>query len=316
MLTREQKCAQYAHISYKALLGFEGSFMGDSFRGIAPESRALCEALLTTGQTYPTNSLFRDDLFEQTCRSVQDGNEDRVLRDITPLIVPSAEILAARGVLGLRCLIESSNETWDNVIPLTNTSVQPDYSVGFRRDAFSDSELSKIGPFLNIFLSQDLSFFRSTDDMYFPFLTAEVKCGPRGLEVADCQNAHSTTLGARAVVELFRLAGRAETLSRQTLTFCISHDERSVRIHACYPVMEGDETAFFRHTLREFSFTAHGGAERWAAYRFVKNLYEAWVPEHLRRIRAAIRDLPSLNELGVTRRSMRDFGFARNWGAA
>jgi hypothetical protein len=305
-LTREQKSAQYGDISYNTLLADEGSFMRDCPTGIAPESKTMCEALLTSEQTYLPHSLFRDEEFEQTCQSVQDGNEDRVLRDITPLIVPSTGVLAARGADGLQCLIGCRDEVWDNAVPLTTTSVQPDISIGFRREAFTDSEFAKLRLFLKIYMAREVSFFRSTDDMYFPFLTTEVKCGPQGLDIADRHNAHASTLGARAIVELFRLAGREQMLSRQTLTFSISHNEHSVRIHACYPLMEDNRTSFYRYTLREFSFTADGGAERWAAYRFVRNLYELWMPEHLQLLRGAIRHLPSQNDLGLDLDALRE----------
>ena len=41
----------------------------------------------------PKDSLFRDDLFEKTCRKI----EARVIQDIARLIVPSAETLATYG---------------------------------------------------------------------------------------------------------------------------------------------------------------------------------------------------------------------------
>ena len=59
--------------------------------------------------------------------------------------------------------------------------------------------------------------------MYFPFLTCEVKCGAAALDIADRQNAHSMTLSVRAIVELFRPAGRETELHREILAFSISH---------------------------------------------------------------------------------------------
>src|SRR5258708_1359090 len=72
----------------------------------------------------------------------------RVIRDISLLIVPSAESLAIRGDKHLRCLIESVNEGWNNSIPLTATRPQPDYAVGFRREAFTEEQLGKLQPFV------------------------------------------------------------------------------------------------------------------------------------------------------------------------
>ncbi len=49
-------------------------------------------SFLETVHTVPDDSLFRDDLFEETREMVQNKNEARVVRDISPFIVPSAEV--------------------------------------------------------------------------------------------------------------------------------------------------------------------------------------------------------------------------------
>lgn len=225
---REEKSAPYRNPRYKTLLETKGSFMDKSDLGIADESKALCRSLLEEEQPPPQDSLFRDDIFEMTCRKVEDRNEARVMRDITPLIVPSAEILATYGANELECLIESTNEGWNSSLPLTGTRPQPDYAVGFKRKAFTEDQLHKLSPFIGDFIAGDQSFFMATYQMYFPFLTCEVKCGAAALDIADRQNAHSMTLAGRAVVELFRLIRRENELNRQILAFSISHDHRSV----------------------------------------------------------------------------------------
>ncbi|KAK6842237.1 hypothetical protein PG987_003097 [Apiospora arundinis] len=276
-----------------------GSFMDESDEGITSASKATYSGLLAANQSSPTETLFQDDLFKQTCRCVEDRNEARVLRDITPMIVPSAEILAIYGAVDLKCLIETTNEGWNNSIPLTGTRPQPDYSVGFRRETFTDDQLAKLSPFIGDFLTGDLSFFMATYYMYFPFMACEVKCGAAALDVADRQNAHSMTLAARGIVELFRLVKREEEVNRQVLSFSISHDHRSVRIYGYYPVINGKETKYYRHPIHTFDFTALDGRERWTAYRFTRNVYDKWVPEHLNKIRSAIDQLPTNLDFGV-----------------
>jgi hypothetical protein len=64
-------------------------------------------------------------------------------------------------------LIESVNEGWNNSIPLAGTRPQPDYSVGFGREAFTDDQLAKLSPFLGDFIAGDRSFFMGTYHMYF-----------------------------------------------------------------------------------------------------------------------------------------------------
>ncbi|KAF7506536.1 hypothetical protein GJ744_011682 [Endocarpon pusillum] len=78
--------------------------------GITDSSLSTCKALLSLEQTIPNDSLFRDDVFEETCRRVQDRNEARVIRSISPYIVPSVEDLAILGATKLKCLIENVNE--------------------------------------------------------------------------------------------------------------------------------------------------------------------------------------------------------------
>jgi hypothetical protein len=128
--------------------------------------------------------------------------------------------------------------------------------------------------------------------MYFPFLTCEVKCGAAALDIADRQNAHSMTMAVRGVVELFRLVKREKELYREILAFSVSYDHRTVRIYGYYPVIDGKKTTFYRYPIREFSFTELDGKEKWIAYKFTKNVYDIWIPTHLKRIYSVINNLP------------------------
>jgi hypothetical protein len=234
--------------------------------------------------------LFQDDFFEDTCKMVQNRNEAKVIQDIARLIVPSAQSLAVQGAKHLRCLVESVNEGWNNSIPVAETRPQPDYSVGFKRAAFTDDQLQKLQPFVGDLFEN--SFFMGTWYMYFPFFSSEVKCGAAALDVADRQNAHCMTLAVRGVVELFRLVKREEELHRQILAFSISHDNRSVRIYGHYAVIEGEKTTFYRHPIHTFDFTALDGREKWTAYKFTKSVYDTWMPAHFERLCSAIDAIP------------------------
>ncbi|OTA07736.1 hypothetical protein A9Z42_0086520 [Trichoderma parareesei] len=288
---REEKSAQYRDSRYETLLATKGSYMAKSKLGVTEESKALCKNLLEGNQAYPENSLFRDDIFDLTCEKIRNKNEARVLKDITWLIVPSAESLATYGAEHLDILTESVNEGWNNSIPLTGTCPQPDYSVGFSREAFTNNQLEKLAPFIGNFLT-DVSFFMATYYMYFPFLACEVKCGAAALDVADRQNAHTMTLAARGVVELFRLVGRQNEVHRQILAFSVSHDNQSVRIYGYYPVIDGNDTKFYRHPIHKFDFTGLDGRDKWTAYRFIKNIYDSWMPDFFKKICSAVDQLP------------------------
>ncbi|RYO88027.1 hypothetical protein DL766_007504 [Monosporascus sp. MC13-8B] len=289
---REEKSAPYRDARYPLLLQTKGSYMDISELGITDTSKHLVRDLLSGKQSVPKETLFDDDIFVDACRNLENKNEARIIQDILRLIVPSAESLALRAK-DLRHLIESVNEGWNNSIPLTGTRPQPDYSVGFRREAFTEDQLTKLSPFIGNFIAGDQSLFMATYYMYFPFLTCEVKCGAAALDVADRQNAHSMTLTVRAVAELFRAVKREYEVHRQILGFSISHDHRSVRIYGHYPVINGKDTKYYRHPIHEFSFTALDGKEKWTAYRFTKNVYDIWMPAHFKMICSAIDQLPS-----------------------
>ena len=195
---------------------------------MASASQTLCRSLLEKTPPVPSDTLFRDDVFETTCQKIHNKNEARVIQDISRLIVPSAEGFATFGAAHLDILTESVNEGWNNSIPLTSTRPQPDYSVGFKRDAFTEDQLAKLSPFIGDFIAGDQSFFMATYYMYFPFLTCEVKCGAAALDIADRQNAHSMTLAVRGIVELFRAVKREDEVNRKILAFSVSHDHQSV----------------------------------------------------------------------------------------
>jgi hypothetical protein len=288
---RESKSAPYRDTRYTTLLAAKGSYMGDfDDDDIPKDTKDICQTLLERDQTFPRDSLFRDDLFKKICRKVEDRNEAMVIQDITRLIVPSAQNLAIYGATHLDHLIESVNEGWTGSIPVQGPRPQPDYCVGFRRSAFTDEQLSRLDPLIGSVY--DTSFFVATYRMYFPFLTCEVKCGAAALDIADRQNAHSMTVAVRGVVELYRAVKREKELHREILAFSISHDHSSVRIYGHYAVIDDNKTTFYRHPIHKFDFTALDGKDKWTAYKFTKNVYDVWMPTHLKRICSVIDQLP------------------------
>lgn len=251
------------------------------------------EGLLYSEQTVPRDSLFRDDLFDKICENIRNRNEAMVIRDISSLIVPSAQTLATYGATHLNHLYECVNEGWNSAVPSHGTRPQPDYSVGFGRSAFMEEQLKKLEPFVGEIGFKAFTYFMATTRMHFPFLTCEVKCGAAALDVADRQNAHSMTIAVKGVVELYRAVKREKELHREILAFSISHDHRLVRIYGHYAIIEEEKTTFYRHLVHEFSFIALDGKEKWTAYKFTKNVYDIWMPIQYKRICSAIDELPS-----------------------
>ncbi|KAK1809903.1 hypothetical protein LTR12_015727 [Friedmanniomyces endolithicus] len=73
--SREQKSAEYKKPQYATVLATKGVFMKLSSLGVTKASQDWCKKLLEQQQTYPQDTLFRDDLFKYTRESVQDKNE-------------------------------------------------------------------------------------------------------------------------------------------------------------------------------------------------------------------------------------------------
>ncbi|KAK0609357.1 hypothetical protein B0T17DRAFT_546873 [Bombardia bombarda] len=289
---REEKSAPYLSSLYETLLGLKGSYMANELWGLASASQALCWSLLKP-RPVPSDILFRDEILEMTRQGIHNMNEARLIKDISRLIIPPV------GMKYFNIITESVNEGWDGSIPLFGPCPQPDFSVGFKRGAFNRSQLARLSPFHGDFMGRNQSHFMATRYMYFPFLTCEVKCGANALDIADRQNAHSMTLAVRGVVELFRAAKRQEEIDREILAFSVSHDPTSVRIYGHYPVMIGANTRYFRHLIHEFDFTENEGQDKWTAYRFTKNVYNTWMPNHFKKICYALEALPYTPEPDV-----------------
>ncbi|QSZ31117.1 hypothetical protein DSL72_000680 [Monilinia vaccinii-corymbosi] len=290
---RELKSVTYLKASYEAALADEGgSFMFESNLGITDASKNLCRSLLEKEQATPKDSLFNDDIFDMVCQKIRGRNEQRVILDIARLIVPSAESLASYGATHLDVLVEGANEGWNKSFTVCGSRPQPDYSVGFARSAFTPEQLQKLKPFIGR-IDDFQNYYMATFRMHFPFLTSEVKCGASALDVADRQNAHSMTIAVRGVVNLFRLVKREKELHREILAFSISHSDQCVRIYGHYPVIDERKTTFYRHKIHAFDFTVLDGKEKWTAYKFTKNVYDNWMPIHVKRIYSVVDQLPS-----------------------
>lgn len=285
---------------YQQILESVGIYMGQPELHLraAQTDKALCQELLKKEQPVPKDSLFNDDLFESTCEDIANRNEARVIQDIGRLIVPAPEELFRRGAKNFKHLIETVDESWIKSIPLVKgPRPQPDFAVGLKSSAFTPDQLEKLRPSIGDW--QTTSRLVVTDEMYFPFLTAEVKCGNEALNIADRQNSHSAAVAANAVVELYRLVSRQDELHQQILAFSVSHDHRAVRIYGHYVLIDGKDTSFYRHLIQDFSIVNQDGKDKWTAYKFVRNVYDKFYPIHHERICSVVDQLPNPEDFAV-----------------
>ncbi|KAF2022919.1 hypothetical protein EK21DRAFT_82003, partial [Setomelanomma holmii] len=222
---------------------------------------------------------------------IKGRNETRVVRDIGQLIVPPAEILAIRGATHLQLLRETTNASWNNAIPFLGPRPQPDYSLGFKREAFTRERRKTLQPFIGKDLD-DCSRFAATYDMYFPFLTCEVKCGASALDIADRQNAHSRTVLLQGLFMLYKIVGREKELHGKINGFSISHSDVDVRIWGHLIIIEGNNPHYYREPIAKFDITKTAQADnRWTAWVVVMNILDLWVPDHFKDICSIIDEV-------------------------
>ena len=231
--------------------------------------------------------MFEDETFNPFCNTLKGRSELRITLEVHSLLVASAENLSLRGVTACDRLVQGHNDRWNQTHAFCGPLPQPDQTVGFSRSAFGETELRKLEVD-----GYQISDFTARKDIYFPFLTIEVKSSNASLNVADRQNAHSMAIALRGLIELYRRSGREAELHRRILTFSISHNESDVRLYGHYAEMEGGKVHYFRHTIRDFKFTDKSGEERWLCYRFSYNVLVKFSAKLLVLIKDGIESIP------------------------
>ncbi|KAF2860523.1 hypothetical protein K470DRAFT_247113 [Piedraia hortae CBS 480.64] len=293
--------AYYGDPAYASTLAMRGSYLTEHMLDIDQPIARLCQNLNSTPVDLPSVSLFDNRFYKITLHKLVDANEMRVMRDITQLLVPSAESLATCALeQEYEFLKKSTNQGWNRCRKLTNIRPQPDYAVGFKKTAFTSQQVQRIWPFLG---AGCISPFKARDGMLFPFLACEVKGNGGFICAARCQNAHSMGIAVFGVVNLFRLLGEEETLHRKILAFSIAHDASYVSITGHYPVLSNGSWTVHSHMIfgrklgaRE-EMTQIGTIGRWSSLTVVKNVYRYWAPDHLKMLRDALNRVPDIPDV-------------------
>lgn len=297
MVSRDKKYSVYKDANYPVVLETKGSFMRPSKARMIEEDKKLCERLLTTSQPIPHDMVFDDDHFSAFHGNLRGRSEARICTDLHPRIMPSAENLTICGREEFAGLIEGHNDAWIKSVPFYGPRPQPDHTYGFKWSNFTEQQRRK----LNIEPTKK-SLYTAREDIYFPFLTGEVKCGKQGLDLADRPNAHSMTITLRGVADVYRRANRLKDVHRRVLGFSISHDDNGLRLYAHYPEVEEDNITFWRETLREFSLSNDQGKDRWTCYQFTLNVCQMFALPFLERLKSTIDTLadPAAQSFGLT----------------
>ncbi|KAL9015857.1 MAG: hypothetical protein Q9185_006772, partial [Variospora sp. 1 TL-2023] len=182
--------------AYQQVLTSASIFMNTnaSRPAITAESQRLCSDYLHGNYDLPANPLYHDDEFSQLLARLSDRNEARVVRDLTPMIMPSAEHLHSLGDEDLSDLAEELNAEWAKCNSLAGPRPKPDCAAGLKPSAFTEEEIMK----LKVYTAPSRATL-FTENMYFPFLMCEAKCGDQALDRADRQNMHSCSVAVNAL---------------------------------------------------------------------------------------------------------------------
>lgn len=293
--------------SYENYILTQGLNM-DYFEGeklLSPDSKVTCNDLqkLTCVAISPTVYSKAETL--EVIRLCINRNEAMVSRDVTPLIVPPIKSLYLKdGVNHLEHFTDEVNTQWHGSWVLAGPRPKPDLAVGFSTSAFSIAENKKI---INYTSFENLT--RPTDELYFPFLMCEVKCGNEGLDWADRQNMHSCSVAVKALLKLeqkadqYREDTQFESLLGRILVYSISHDQKDARLYGHYALVEGERWIYHRHCIEKFDI---GRKEKdlLALHNFARNVLTLYAPKLLRRLQKAIAVLPVSSTLSSSSGTM------------
>ncbi|KAJ5976629.1 hypothetical protein N7481_010336 [Penicillium waksmanii] len=273
--TRDTRSYAYRAVNYVTILETKGCFMRPSPAGPVPDDIALCERLLGQPVELPNCTLFDDAYITDFHNTLRNRSEARLLVDLHPLIMPSAENQYIQGNESLKDVIDGYNDPWLKTEPIYGPKPQPDHARGLKWSTFSESQRRKLG-----IKPDEKSPYTAREDMYFPYLTAEIKCGNQALELADRQNMHT--------------AGCTEEVHRRILGFSVSHELEGVRLYGYYPEVDGGKVSFYRWPVAQPNIWTK--EDRWTCYRFVENVDREFLPIHTRRLLRILEGVPDPDE--------------------
>ncbi|RVX70922.1 hypothetical protein B0A52_06079 [Exophiala mesophila] len=296
----------YSSLAFPTLLEQHGVYMCDSASGLDKDELEFCQELLSISAPHPPNSVLDESTFLEFFELTRDKSEQWLVKNMHPHIFPAPELLALRGQDGFEDLVEGCNDSWVRAIfPSYGKCPQPDSTIAFKWNNFSREEIRKLGIVIGL-----PSKYLARDDMFFPFITGEAKCDKQGLHVADRQNIYSMSVALEGIIDLFRRAGRLETLNGKALGLSMSYDNETVKMFAHHVVIKTQKpndqsrqqptisALKYRTILDEVRLSAKQGGDRWKPYDFFYNACLKFSERHLQRIKEAIALLPSPGDPG------------------
>ncbi len=111
---------------------------------LTDESKDLCQALLGLDEPAPAYNSCSEKMYIEIFQRASKCNEERVRRDLTPHIVPSAELLyLVDGETTLENVREEMSGDWTKCSLLGGTQPRPDYAYGCHPQLLLESSVPK-----------------------------------------------------------------------------------------------------------------------------------------------------------------------------
>lgn len=278
---------QYQSPRFETLLQKAGIYMKENPVEPSQSCKELCGRLLEAEQELPKDSLFNEEAFRPVIARLENENEATVVRDMTPLVAPPAELLYLRGAKHLRILHGHVNRAWHRSVPLVAPPPQPDYCVGLSLYAFDAKRDQRLEALI---ADKERNPLMATWQMYFPFFMCEVKAANEDLNAADRQNMSSCSVAVNSVVALYRAAGREKELHGKILAFSIAHNTEQFRIYGYYASFSEQVPRFYRYKIKSGLFET--GQDRWQTFTFTRNVYDIYAPMLYERVCSVLDFLP------------------------
>ena len=268
----------------------------DEFKGrklVSPDSLETCKVLQTITCETISYTIYSSEETLKVIQLCRNQDEATVARNVTPLILPPiiSFFLKDEGNQFEHLIDEVDTMWWESWV-LAGPRPKPGLAVGFASSAFTIEENEKL-----TYYTSFENITRPTDDLSFPFLIFEIKCGNEGLNYADRQNMHSCSVAVKAILKLeqkadqYRENKQFESFLGKILVYSISHDQKDARIYGHYALVEGEKWTYYRHYIERFDII-HKERDLLAVHNFARNVLTMYAPKLLKQLQKAIAAIP------------------------
>jgi len=118
-----------------------GLVIADNPAGINEACRRFCEDLLSAEPSIVQGTFSGKERLAKVLDRVRYRNEARIVRDVTSVLVPSAELLHIDGFPGLEHATEAMNALREGIATLCGPMPKPDLVIGISPSAFTTEEI-------------------------------------------------------------------------------------------------------------------------------------------------------------------------------